>query len=1285
MDDINQSFHSSTNSVKTPSWAYGALLIAVLAMSSGGIWFALLTETPPLMQACWRALLMAFLQLFGVAFELKYDSTLTPDFYSRYISTLPLLLTIGLSLAVYFGAWGWSVAHTTLLNSLLLVCTIPLLLVGAMTIRFAFRTYIKPAQDVDTEAGEVERFSTDNLTLVQIVCCPLNPLPPTLLEVIGALLGFAGVVVLLLAGSATTDMGHESTLAGNAAALIGAVAGLVYFEGGSNCREWMPLFVYSFSVTFCAAILLATASLSLEATTFNGIGPTALFGFLGSWDRCGLAFGSAAISGIAGHTFANLAVKHVSPLVISVAILWEPVLGSVIGWLVHVQGIPSMSAFGATPLLILGALLVSLGSRQSGFNPIEWCKNKIQIEKRERRTMFHLSTSLYVLLVGTCGLVVTFLILFFSQGWHTIFLSDALLVLIFSPCLLLLCTFSFGSFVLAKHPGFMSMPLLATCGFWCMFLLYGISSWIDANQTISHAKTIELIQNHQVYLNNSFTHPNPEREARFDRVYCDTQGYKVCYNFPLKNAIPLLSNTPYFANATLTQILANYPLSITNESTLNDLCQINTTIFPLLSKLCTRCSNMKTTAENTQDVGNWIDTHCALEPTDSRVALCTVLRVQGVWNFKLYETLPHPFQGKCYGAQMMTLRRDYAEGLVYTALGSLLTTLGLLYLNRRSVLDLAKSPILQDSDRHLSWSYALLTDKEIRSHFFTPTIFHTMDELTALLPRDINAVHDASLLLECLETSARQCQSAKFREAFETSQLPVVFPLFLASVAKDLASHAPPTVTENHEDDDGFGYSYTTTKNALNEEETRGMTTFSDIASAERAIYIFLSSYRFLRNVCVQNTVNQSLVQPILHQTILLIETHIQWMNTGNEVLKELLALSAQIMMQFIGNAVVQHEENQRIVWPFIQPHLFEKILVECQIHRKLIGYSTAVLLNCVHSAQDGADRAQELAKQRRPLLILLLQRCLTHRTEDSDEIDPAFEWIVLLFQQLLMRKLGSDMYHNLSASLMSNLWSNLTPEQILLLRMIDLCLSSEEKKTNSSQVHASDDPTLLPFFLKEFVALHTTIKSTGDSEDVPSADREAMWQVMEIEASKLMLHILGTITTTLPRQYILEKSTQEAVTAFLPVLAKQMHEASPSRQGDLTNKPQFGKAERGNHYYGYKSAGIRVIGNLVHRNTAVQDLMRECGGIEVLLNRYMKFFLYFLVYRVISCNIDETNPMIREWALVALRHVCEGCEANQEYIKALAPQGVHSTIDLSQMGAKAVVENNKVKLESMK
>ena len=339
-----------------PLWAYAALVVAVLAMSSGGLWFALMPESPPLMKACWRLLLTALMQAPGAALQ---GRSLPAGFWPRYRAALPQLLLIGLSLGTHFGAWGWSVAHTSLAHSLLLVWSTPLLMVAVMAARAALHQRgLWQALEEPAGAG----------ALPPPPPAP-PPLPPTLREGAGAAAGFAGVA-LLLAGAEGPAGGEVAvSLAGDAAAVLGAAAIIPYLEGGAALRAWVPLFVYALPVTLSAAAWLCLASLALEGAlgaTLAGTGPTALLGFLGSPRRAGLSLGAALVSGILGHTLANLALKHLSPLLIGVSCLWEPVLGSILGYLVGVQGQPSAMTAVAAPLILLGGALVTLGARPAG-------------------------------------------------------------------------------------------------------------------------------------------------------------------------------------------------------------------------------------------------------------------------------------------------------------------------------------------------------------------------------------------------------------------------------------------------------------------------------------------------------------------------------------------------------------------------------------------------------------------------------------------------------------------------------------------------------------------------------------------------------------------------------------------------------------------------------------------------------------------------------------------------------------------------------------------------------
>lgn len=66
-------------------------------------------------------------------------------------------------------------------------------------------------------------------------------------------------------------------------------------------------------------------------------------------------------------------------------------------------------------------------------------------------------------------------------------------------------------------------------------------------------------------------------------------------------------------------------------------------------------------------------------------------------------------------------------------------------------------------------------------------------------------------------------------------------------------------------------------------------------------------------------------------------------------------------------------------------------------------------------------------------------------------------------------------------------------------------------------------------------------------------------------------------------------------------------------------------------------------------------------------------------------CNVDSRNPFLREWALLCVRHLCEGNTANQAAIARLEAQAAVQTEGLRAVGVKATLgENGRVGVRRM-
>ncbi|MGB0781233.1 MAG: DMT family transporter, partial [Candidatus Poseidoniaceae archaeon] len=272
-------------------------------------------DIPPLLRASWRlqltALILAPLALWQFN---QIDSEIQSKLFD--LSTAKIIVASGIFLALHFGFWVTSLDYTSLTHSLLFVTAHPLVILIGM---FVF----------------VRR--------------------PNRLELVGGIAAFTGAAISMLdAGDVQGD--RSVTFFGDQLAFLGAVFVVGYIVCGRILREWMPLFLYAFPVTLIGGLLLVPASYFLESD-YSEFGA---FGYLGHETLVWFVL-LAFIAGILGHTGLNYCLKYVSPLLISISVTLEPVLGSLIGWMFFSTGIPGMWTWIGGPILMLGIISIVYG------------------------------------------------------------------------------------------------------------------------------------------------------------------------------------------------------------------------------------------------------------------------------------------------------------------------------------------------------------------------------------------------------------------------------------------------------------------------------------------------------------------------------------------------------------------------------------------------------------------------------------------------------------------------------------------------------------------------------------------------------------------------------------------------------------------------------------------------------------------------------------------------------------------------------------------------------------
>eukprot|EP01126_Amoeba_proteus_P009027 TRINITY_DN13434_c0_g1_i2.p1 TRINITY_DN13434_c0_g1~~TRINITY_DN13434_c0_g1_i2.p1 ORF type:complete len:155 (+),score=38.12 TRINITY_DN13434_c0_g1_i2:875-1339(+) len=108
------------------------------------------------------------------------------------------------------------------------------------------------------------------------------------------------------------------------------------------------------------------------------------------------------------------------------------------------------------------------------------------------------------------------------------------------------------------------------------------------------------------------------------------------------------------------------------------------------------------------------------------------------------------------------------------------------------------------------------------------------------------------------------------------------------------------------------------------------------------------------------------------------------------------------------------------------------------------------------------------------------------------------------------------------------------------------------------------------------------------------------------------------------------------------------------------------------NHPSALKSQLTRIIANLSFHSSLSQNLVRELGGLPVLLN---------------NCIIDDSNPFLREWSILALRNLTEGNPENQNFIASLQVQEIPRDVasEFQKLGLEVVLgPNGKVTVRKM-
>jgi drug/metabolite transporter (DMT)-like permease len=158
----------------------------------------------------------------------------------------------------------------------------------------------------------------------------------------------------LVAFAPFTDLSGD--VAGDFVAMLAALAVVIYLQIGENLQKWdaIPIFPYLVVVNGIAAIMSY-----VYAVIWNvGDASDVVAWLYHSYGVYTVYLG--IVPGILGHAMFNYLLKIISPLIITIFMNLEPVIGSIIGWAFGFQAVPSYWTFVGGFLMIAGNMIVTI-------------------------------------------------------------------------------------------------------------------------------------------------------------------------------------------------------------------------------------------------------------------------------------------------------------------------------------------------------------------------------------------------------------------------------------------------------------------------------------------------------------------------------------------------------------------------------------------------------------------------------------------------------------------------------------------------------------------------------------------------------------------------------------------------------------------------------------------------------------------------------------------------------------------------------------------------------------
>ncbi len=196
--------------------------------------------------------------------------------------------------------------------------------------------------------------------------------PVLLFEGLGALIGLTGALICASASSGPDGQDDESNshreMIGNILAFLASVSTALYLTVAKKLRPKVDLFLFMFLLFSLASLfLLIYMNVSGEPCEFSFHPEIGTFGWMNPvLDRLPLELYMAIICNGVGTTGYIAIMKYFDPVVVTMVMLMEPILASLMGAAAGVSTLPGWLTWAGDAVVAIGSIMViSSGSKKT--------------------------------------------------------------------------------------------------------------------------------------------------------------------------------------------------------------------------------------------------------------------------------------------------------------------------------------------------------------------------------------------------------------------------------------------------------------------------------------------------------------------------------------------------------------------------------------------------------------------------------------------------------------------------------------------------------------------------------------------------------------------------------------------------------------------------------------------------------------------------------------------------------------------------------------------------------